>query len=471
MRVNRQFSTQTNGQREKSPSPDSNQRSRGSYQMNSGPGQPGMLQNGLMNRYQQNGLPLQQPYQSQQEQMSPQTQQTSYQNQNQPQYQTQAEGTQSPQMQQQRQSQFKPQLKSNDTQSSQEKYLSPSNKGQSSQFQNQFKQQQQQEEDQQSYRRGEMARQEEFHPSAQMQDYASQRSTQDQQYPQNQFPNSKQGQQRQQSYPQNQNNWFPQQHHEEDDDDDYNSMQQPSVQQQMQETANPRSGGQNRQNFPQQLKLRTDSSNSFGNSQQHTPGQSRGHQPLIQQSLENRQSSMQTANSPLRNSQFQDNNSQYNNSSPPKNFQNPQNQYNFNLHDIGPLEDDSPYDAQVVPGSILPKVQPDSAQHKDDPFFQKKGFCVDFKQQNIKGYYFMPSSMCVIICNSCLGLLLLILGGIILAISNSVIEVDTNYTKCTLNNLCTFEVNVSSTMKSPVYVYIKLTNYYQNHRRYAIKPF
>jgi len=52
--------------------------------------------------------------------------------------------------------------------------------------------------------------------------------------------------------------------------------------------------------------------------------------------------------------------------------------------------------------------------------------------------------------------------------SNDVIEVETRYDDvCALNTICNITITVNDAMKQPVYMYYKLTNYYQNHRRYV----
>lgn len=139
----------------------------------------------------------------------------------------------------------------------------------------------------------------------------------------------------------------------------------------------------------------------------------------------------------------------------------------------------SPHDSRQIDGDDLSNIeyQDDSPGQKSsgknplsqsssekDPFKQK-GYCADFKQQNIEGYYFIPSSKCVIICNTILGLWLIILGSIVLGISNAVVEVDVVYSSaCPVNGFCSLPVNIPTDMEAPVFVYLKMSGFYQNHR-------
>ncbi len=49
-----------------------------------------------------------------------------------------------------------------------------------------------------------------------------------------------------------------------------------------------------------------------------------------------------------------------------------------------------------------------------------------------------------------------------------VIEVEQQYDNiCNINSICNVTITLNDDMKQPVYMYYKLTNYYQNHRRYV----
>lgn len=83
---------------------------------------------------------------------------------------------------------------------------------------------------------------------------------------------------------------------------------------------------------------------------------------------------------------------------------------------------------------------------------------------------------------STVGIVFVPIGAVILAVSNQVIEVtgddyagsccvsncDTSETwKRVDKNPCTVSITVPARMEPPIYVYYKLTKYYQNHRRYV----
>lgn len=96
----------------------------------------------------------------------------------------------------------------------------------------------------------------------------------------------------------------------------------------------------------------------------------------------------------------------------------------------------------------------------------KEGFCESFRQQNLKGFYFIPSNKLVWICSLISGLLLLGAGVLLLLVSRSVVEVEIDYTQnCPRNTVCTIPITIDTDMPSPVYMYIGLSNFYQNHRR------
>jgi len=61
-------------------------------------------------------------------------------------------------------------------------------------------------------------------------------------------------------------------------------------------------------------------------------------------------------------------------------------------------------------------------------------------------------------------------GVALLLASNSVVEVTARYDNnpdCPMNQTCTITISVPETMTAPVFLYYRLENYYQNHRRYV----
>jgi len=98
-----------------------------------------------------------------------------------------------------------------------------------------------------------------------------------------------------------------------------------------------------------------------------------------------------------------------------------------------------------------------------------------FKQQRLKAWQPLLTPFWVITTFFVIGILFLILGGFIVKYSKDVVEIEQQY-----NDLlscpektdqkepdCSINIPITSTMKKPIFVYYKLTNFYQNHRRYV----
>jgi len=115
-----------------------------------------------------------------------------------------------------------------------------------------------------------------------------------------------------------------------------------------------------------------------------------------------------------------------------------------------------------------------------------------FKQQTLKAWRPILTPRLVVMLFSGVGIIFLPIGIAIIVASNQIATVETaDYgantaaptwpdgggcciDKCDGNpwervdaNPCSITLNIGSTMKPPVYMYYKLTNYYQNHRRYV----
>jgi hypothetical protein len=93
----------------------------------------------------------------------------------------------------------------------------------------------------------------------------------------------------------------------------------------------------------------------------------------------------------------------------------------------------------------------------------------NFKQQRLKAWQPLLTPNWVIGTFALIGVIFIPIGIIVLLASQSVIEVETRYdTLCTtLGNECTVQLSIEKDMPSPVFFYYKLTNFYQNHRRYV----
>lgn len=112
-----------------------------------------------------------------------------------------------------------------------------------------------------------------------------------------------------------------------------------------------------------------------------------------------------------------------------------------------------------------------------------------FKQQRLKSWQPLLIPKSVIPFFFILGLLFVPLGMVLKIASDNVVEVTLDYTNCKLqgpefskpsqnigitewkfdpvSNNCTLRFAVPSQMQHPVYMYYKLTNFYQNNRKYV----
>lgn len=65
------------------------------------------------------------------------------------------------------------------------------------------------------------------------------------------------------------------------------------------------------------------------------------------------------------------------------------------------------------------------------------------------------------------GLLFIILGSVITVADNEVVHQEIRYdNQCTMNTTCTVAATVDSNMKAPIYVYYRISKFYQMHRQY-----
>jgi len=105
-----------------------------------------------------------------------------------------------------------------------------------------------------------------------------------------------------------------------------------------------------------------------------------------------------------------------------------------------------------------------------------------FRQQNLKAWRPILTPRLVILLFLGVGCIFVPIGIAVIAASNSVIEVDSiDYSAacCIANcddktggtrvdaNPCNISMTIPSKMEPPIFMYYKLTNYYQNHRRYV----
>ena len=119
----------------------------------------------------------------------------------------------------------------------------------------------------------------------------------------------------------------------------------------------------------------------------------------------------------------------------------------------------------------------------------RSGLCwldSDFQQQRLKAWQPLLTPPYIIGIFFLVGLVFCILGAIIITTTSNVTEIEQRYDDlpaaadgAEAASSCTFEtavgnatrscftINITSDMQPPVYVYYKLTNFYQNHRRYV----
>jgi len=91
-----------------------------------------------------------------------------------------------------------------------------------------------------------------------------------------------------------------------------------------------------------------------------------------------------------------------------------------------------------------------------------------FKQQQLKAWQPILTPKPVIITFLVLGIVFIPVGVILLVSSQRVVEASVRYDSvCPIDTKCQVNIEVDDTMTAPVYLYYRLENYYQNHRRYV----
>lgn len=98
---------------------------------------------------------------------------------------------------------------------------------------------------------------------------------------------------------------------------------------------------------------------------------------------------------------------------------------------------------------------PDSSKPQD----------TDFRQQRLRAWQPLLTPTYVISTFAITGLIFVIIGIVILVTSRDVVELEMQYSEDSPNPVLEFPI--TQKMSKPVYVYYKLTNFYQNHRRYV----
>jgi len=103
----------------------------------------------------------------------------------------------------------------------------------------------------------------------------------------------------------------------------------------------------------------------------------------------------------------------------------------------------------------------------------KKPLGTAFKQQQLPAWQPILTPFPVILSFIAVGIAFIPVGIALLFASNAVVEVSGRYddlcplTGSNTTTACVMTLNVTEKMSSPVYMYYRLENYYQNHRRYV----
>jgi len=91
-----------------------------------------------------------------------------------------------------------------------------------------------------------------------------------------------------------------------------------------------------------------------------------------------------------------------------------------------------------------------------------------FKQQRLKAWTPVWTTNIVITTLISIGAICLLLGAICIGLSVSVVEVEQQYDlDCAGKAVCNVAITIPSDMSTPVFVYYKLANFFQNHRAYV----
>lgn len=91
----------------------------------------------------------------------------------------------------------------------------------------------------------------------------------------------------------------------------------------------------------------------------------------------------------------------------------------------------------------------------------------DFQQQNLKAWQPLLTPGWVIGTFFVIGAIFIPVGVVILAASESVIVLEQNYNNTGDFQTIPLNLTIKNKMCAPIYFYYKLTNFYQNHRRYV----
>jgi len=127
-----------------------------------------------------------------------------------------------------------------------------------------------------------------------------------------------------------------------------------------------------------------------------------------------------------------------------------------------------------LPPTRLPNQPPQNAYNKVTGNVDPNSMKYRLRNQLISGFAFLPNIKCSIIFSLCVGLLLAVLGIVVIIISSTVIEVDKRYddfcdiiARGSSTTPCALKIDVTEEMSKPVYFYLGVQNFFQNHRLYV----
>jgi len=105
---------------------------------------------------------------------------------------------------------------------------------------------------------------------------------------------------------------------------------------------------------------------------------------------------------------------------------------------------------------------------RDSTSHTKKPANTAFKQQRLKAWQPILTPKPVILSFLILGIIFIPIGIGVVYSSNSVVQVDQRYDNiCNVGTICNITIDIPTLIHPPVYLYYRLENYYQNHRRYV----
>jgi len=131
-------------------------------------------------------------------------------------------------------------------------------------------------------------------------------------------------------------------------------------------------------------------------------------------------------------------------------------------------EEEPEYQAEEIElEEVTSKVQKKKPPKKKSKF--TVGCYESFKQQKLYSWQYIFTPLWMIIAFLILGLIFILIG-ILLVVTTSFVKQSMVYrydNLCDIGSTCVFRFEIDDDMKKPIYLYYRLENFYQNHRRYV----